>query len=145
MIFVDSDVFVTLFYPRDQKKEVAQNFLDALPTKATSIYNLLEICGILSMAQSPGRVMEYYDNFDRAYSIRILYPQMNWSSIVEFHENLINQALTRIERKMRLGDALVLYVAELHRVTHIVTFNKRDFEGRTSIPVLTPNEFMAES
>lgn len=52
MIFIDSDVFlIDLRYPRDERFAKNRIFLERLQASergATAIFNLLEICGVLS-------------------------------------------------------------------------------------------------
>ena len=47
-------------------------------------------------------------------------------------------------RKLTWGDAVLLQAAEDYAVEAIVTWNKKHFEGRTTIKVLTPEEYQGE-
>ena len=47
-----------------------------------------------------------------------------------------------ISRKMTLGDAVLLREAENYGPQAIITWNTKDFSGRTRLPVLTPTAFM---
>jgi hypothetical protein len=54
MILSDSDVFlIDHIYTRDARYEVNRHFIEELPKfdAATSIYNLLEICGIAALEE----------------------------------------------------------------------------------------------
>lgn len=44
-------------------------------------------------------------------------------------------------RRATWGDAMVLLAAEQYQVDAIITWNKKHFEGRTAIPVYTPEDF----
>jgi predicted nucleic acid-binding protein len=46
-------------------------------------------------------------------------------------------------RKMTWGDAVLLKTAEDYEVAAIITWNKKHFEGRTAIEILTPAEYLA--
>ena len=48
-------------------------------------------------------------------------------------------------RKMTWGDAVLLKTAEDYDVEAIITWNKRHFEGRTAIEILTPEEYLITS
>jgi len=45
---------------------------------------------------------------------------------------------------MKYPDAQILFIAEEYGVSHLVTWNTKDFKGRTYIPVLTPQEFLEQ-
>ena len=45
-------------------------------------------------------------------------------------------------RKMTWGDAVLLKTAEDYEVEAIITWNKKHFEGRTTIEILTPEEYL---
>lgn len=66
-VFVDSDVFVRdLRYPRDQKTAANKKFLDKMGrdfSAVTSIFNLLEICGILSFQLNEQELIDLYRDF----------------------------------------------------------------------------------
>jgi hypothetical protein len=54
-----------------------------------------------------------------------------------------NEALlSRIERGMRLGDAVILWVAETYNCEALVTWNTRHFVEKTELPVLTPAQWL---
>ena len=51
--------------------------------------------------------------------------------------------MVRLYRRMKLGDALVLMVAESHpQVDTFVTWNAKHFRDKTHLFVLTPSEFL---
>jgi predicted nucleic acid-binding protein len=86
MIFIDSDVFlIDLRYRRDQQFPENREFLERLRETGrgvTTIFNLLEICGVLSFnlklpsqqAYRPIRqqLWELFHYFPRRYGMRVL-------------------------------------------------------------------------
>ena len=49
-----------------------------------------------------------------------------------------------VSKKMKYPDAQILFIAEEYGVSHLVTWNTKDFKGRTYISVLTPQEFLEQ-
>ncbi len=47
-----------------------------------------------------------------------------------------------VARRMTLGDATLAREADRYGAKAIVTWNVKDFFGRTAVPVLTPEQFM---
>ena len=43
---------------------------------------------------------------------------------------------------MKFGDAVVLREAQSYGAEAIITWNKKDYEARTNIPIATPAEFL---
>lgn len=58
-----------------------------------------------------------------------------WSTFVE-------EAASRIAKKMSFGDAVLLREAENYQAEAIVTWNTKDFARRTRLPVLTRTTFL---
>lgn len=50
--------------------------------------------------------------------------------------------LELLGRKMTWGDTVLLKAAEDYEVEAIITWNKKHFEGRTTIETLTPEEYL---
>ena len=135
MIFADSDVYVIdQLYKRDKRYETNHKFLEE-NTTSTSIFNVLEICGICSFQMNESRVTELFKDFHRASNINVLLP-----NFLSFSE-IIDESFKRIKKKMNFQDSLVLWVAEQNNVEYFITWNKKDFEGRTELKVLTPEEY----
>jgi hypothetical protein len=130
---IDSDIFIIAArFPRDQRSAENQRFLALVRqhpnTFATTIFNKLEVMGELSFGKE----------FERHFGVTVLMPQ----GIVNL-EGLWAALLPYLKRKMALGDALVLMVAESHpEVDTFVTWNAKHFRGKTHLSVLTPSEFL---
>jgi len=79
-VFIDSDIFVRhLRYPQDKKSQANQQFISLVKEKRiegfTSIYNLLEICGILSFNLSKEALYALYAGLRDEYQLKILFPR----------------------------------------------------------------------
>ena len=145
-VFIDSDIFVLdPRYPRDVRYQVNQKFLGLVRTGrikgATSIFNLLEVCGILSFNLSASDLVGLYADFCRRYRIKLLFPADATGQLQYPIETIFGQ----IQKKQGLGDAQVGYVASRFRehLSHFVSWNAPHFEGRVDLPALRPDEFMS--
>ena len=143
MILVDSDVFlIDLRYRRDKRFATNRAFLDWLATSgqgATTIYNLLEICGVLSFNLNRQQLAEVHTHFAQRYHLRVMPGTDPRASLPSFR---VGEILSIVERKVSFGDALVLALLEARRseVTTFVTWNARHFRGRTELDVREPPE-----
>lgn len=82
----------------------------------------------------------YY--FDEVYDVVILEPQGLYTQLAaEWFEQFGTALFDLFERKMTWGDAVLLYTAEEYDVDAIVTWNTKHFKDRTTIRVLTPEEY----
>lgn len=143
-VFIDSDIFVReLRYPNDAQSLPNRQFLDKIQAGkfkgVTSVFNLLEVCGILSFNLSQEQFIQLYEGFTQRFNVQILYPA---SASVEFQYD-IPLIVQSILSKQSLGDAQVSYVIRRFApdLKCLVTWNKPPFEGRVPIPVFTPTDF----
>lgn len=146
MVLVDSDVFVLdLFYPKDERAKANKTFIELEGLeRATTIFNVLEICGIASFNKSPEEIKRLFREFHQIYQLEILYPETHLSSAEEFLKRLIAGVFSKILFKMNFSDALILSTAGSFEVSAFVTWNTKHFEGRTAIKLATPVEFLAQ-
>ncbi|MEA1905227.1 MAG: hypothetical protein U9M97_05070 [Candidatus Hadarchaeota archaeon] len=147
MILSDSNIFIIdRFFKRDVHYEVNKRFVEKMLELdvGISIYNLLEICGIASFNLSPSELEQWFYRFDELYRVRILYPKNLERTIEQYFKDLTEEIFRLFSKKMTFVDAQILLTAEKYGVSHLVTWNIKDFEGRTHIPVLTPEEFLEE-
>ena len=108
MILVDSDVFlIDLRYQRDQRFADNRAFLDRLAISgqgATTIYNLLEVCGVLSFNLNRQQLRELYTHFARRFHIRVVPNAEPRQRMPSFR---VGEILSIVERRVSFGDALV--------------------------------------
>lgn len=78
LVILDSNLFIIdLRYPRDRHYRINRTFLARLPTlapAATTLVNLLEVCGVLSFNLKAQQVWELYHYLPERYQITVLPP-----------------------------------------------------------------------
>ncbi len=145
VIFVDTNIFVIdLRYQRDRKYRVNQNFLEDIAgsrTGITSIFNLLELCGILSFSLNERQLLELYHYFPQRYRVEVL-PSLSLE--MSTPQISLEKIFQVISRKLPMGDALIIALLEtyLPPISIFVSWDIRHFTGKLSIPVLTPEEYL---
>lgn len=144
MILIDSDVFILdLFYPTDARTGANKQFLELdIAGRATTIFNVLEACGIASFNKSSEDIKQLFYAFHQTYNLDILYPKVMAPLPEDVLKHLVAMTFTRILLKMNFNDALILATAESFHVSTFVTWNIKHFETRTSIPITTPEDFV---
>lgn len=142
MDLLDSDIFVLDLRFRDDPRYPAnRTFLERRRgPRATTIYNLLEVCGILSFNLTHAALLTLYAEFSRRYGLSMLFPSVPGPQSLPA---MIRGIFDKITRKMTLGDAQILWIAEQHpEVEQIISWNTKDFMGRTPLRILTPQEWL---
>ncbi len=146
MIFLDSNIFlIDRFFKRDVHYAVNRRFIDRLPRLdvGISVYTLLEICGLASFNLTATELARWFYHFDQLYPVKVMLPVNLERTTDQYFVDLLDEMYRLFTRKMTFADAAILSIAEEYAVTHFVTWNKRHFEGRTAITVLTPDELLA--
>ncbi len=144
MILCDSDIFAIYhFFTHDLRYQKTREFLEKDNNNqiATSIYNLLELAGILSSGGKAGLGEEILYRYLNAADIKILFPDIGYLSRDVFWEEYCSNVMEVIQRGIRYGDAKIIWIAELHEVSAIITYNTRHFQQKTSVPVMNPDEW----
>lgn len=145
MIAIDSDVLaVHHIFVNDARFPENLRFMErsANYERGVTIYNLLELCGILSSADKAVEARMLFQRYLTAADMQVLYPPVHLESPAEYWAVHNEELMQRIMRGMRLGDAVVLWVAESVNCEAIVTWNKRHFDGKTSLQLYTPSEWL---
>ena len=143
MTVIDSDIFIIAArFPRDQRSAENQQFLTLVRQHpnafATTVFNKLEVMGELSFGMNEEQFDRFWREFEERFGVRVLAPQ----GVTDL-KGLLEALLPYLKRKIALGDALVLMVAESHpEVDTFVTWNAKHFRGKTRLAVLTPSEFL---
>lgn len=144
MICLDSDIFlIDLRYPRDHRTRRNRAFLDWVGQSgsgATTVFNLLEVTGVLSFNLNEQQLVDFYMHFPRRYKVRILPyhdPRQRLPSLRS------GEVLRVMQKKAAFGDALIAaQVNRLHAgLEAFVTWNDGHFRGRLAVPVFTPATF----
>lgn len=144
MIVIDSDVFlIDCRYQRDVKYPLNRQFLDELATqgveRATTLFNLLEICGVLTFNLNARQLRAFYANFASRYGVQVLGPALPERHGYRMVDLLAGRTLAVVLRGVSFGDALALMTAESEpAATSFVTWNASHFLGKTRLRVITP-------
>ena len=142
---IDTPVFVIdLRYKRDRNFASNRAFLDRLVEEghaATTIFNLLEVCGILSFNLSERQLEEMFHYFPQHYNVDVLPHSTLESPLPPLKTGDLFHV---IARKTSFGDALIISAVEKHipGTGCFVSWNARHFKGRLSVPTLTPREYL---
>jgi len=147
MLAIDTDTDVLAvchIFRGDSRHRTARAFLSASATveRGVPIFALLELCGLAATAGKPDDAQEVFDCYVSADDIVVLYLPIPLASPQVFWEEQNAQLLARIKRSMRLGDAAILWTVETTGCEALVTWNTRHYAGKTSLRVLTPDEWL---
>ena len=150
MVVIDSDVLLLAFaFANDSKQEVNRAFLEAVQTAqpATTIYNVMEVPGQLSFNLSPERLDQWQSWLVDAYQLTIIWMADDGLKMGKesFREELYERPYQKIRSvRMPFMDALIISLVErAPDVECFVTWNAKHFKGKTSLKVLTPEEYLA--
>lgn len=145
MICIDTDVFIRdLLNPNDDMASMSREFIDKTSNiaRCTTIFNILEICGVLSTARKSD-VNTIFSKFHQDTTLKIIYP--NFKEHIEsysFFENIINNCLIYMNRQMGYKDSEILWLCEEADCDVLITWNKRHFNGKGEVKVQTPAEYL---
>lgn len=146
LILIDTNVFVIdLRYKRDVNYRSNLAFLDTVAQRGTgftTLINLLELCGILSFNLNEKQLLDLWSYFQKRYKVTVLPPADMTSNFPGFPiEGLFEQ----FQKKISLGDALMLIVAKKHVsfISTLVTWDRDHFKDKFPGSVITPDEYLA--
>lgn len=146
MILLDTNIFIIdRFFPRDERYSINRQLIARMGDAefGFSIFSLLELCGLASFNLLPEEFNRWCYNFDEVYAVEILNPAGIYTVLAdEWFEYFSHALFDLLRRKMTWGDATLLATAEEYAVEAIVTWNKKHFEDRTTLKVLTPAEYV---
>ena len=146
MVFLDSNLFIIdRLFRRDSAYPITHAFLDRLPkiSAAVPLITLLELCGAASFRLSADETELWLQGFATVYPVRILNPFGAGDGPATAWLGSYTDDVSRyIARRMTLGDALLAREADRYGADAIVTWNIKDFAGKTAVRVLTPEQFM---
>ena len=148
MIVFDTDVLVIYhFFQNDPRYNETRLLLEkvANETKGVTIFNLLELCGIIASANKLKFSRNLFEQYNESEDIRILTPQINANVANEdaFWHSVLLSCFSYTQKGMRLGDAAILWTLESNpEIDAFITWNTKHFKDHTSINILTPSEFL---
>ena len=142
---IDTSVFIIdLRYKREKDFAVNRAFLDWIAqdrSGATTLFNILEVCGVLSFNLNERQLQELFFYFPEHFRVEVL-PHHDFESLLPALRT--GDLFEVISRKASFGDALIIAVIEkyIHGASRFVSWNAQHFIGRLSIPSLTPKKFL---
>ncbi len=150
MVVIDTDVLLLAFaFQRDERQAANTVFLERVRAEnpAITIYSLMEILGQLSFNLSPERLDRWQTWLVEAYCLTVIWPvdpdaqTSGLSFKAEFFERPYERMRTR---RVAYMDTLILNLAERTPEAEIfVTWNARHFKDKSSLKVLTPQEYLS--
>lgn len=146
MIFVDSDIFVIdLRYQRDDKYTTNKKFLDKVSIDGmitTSIFNILEVCGILSFNLNEQQLLDLYYHFPRKYNLQGMSQLDRAEALPSFR---ISTILNVMSHKASFGDTLIIcaVLKVISQIDYFISWNADHFSGKITKPTLNPAEYLA--
>lgn len=149
MVAIDTDVLVLAFaFHHDPRQEANARFLEMArgQTPVVTIYSVMELLGQLSFNLSAERLALWPSWLQDRYNLTLLSPQAKSEDAETFFQReLVAQPLDRMRHQPApFLDALILGLVERAAgIDAFVTWNARHFRGKTALPVLTPEEFLA--
>jgi hypothetical protein len=150
MVVIDSDVLVLAFsYPNDDRQKANQKFLEVIQTAqpATTIYNVMEVLGQLSFNLSAEYLADWQNWFINAYNLNVIWDTNSKEQVDSetWREIIYERPFQKMQTvRMAFMDALILSLAEhTPDAEYFVTWNAKHFKGKTTLTVLTPEEYLA--
>ena len=126
-----------------------QKFLEAIKTAqpVTTIYNVMEVLGQLSFNLSAEQLDDWQSWLINAFNLNIIW-NIDFKEKVDpetWREIIYERPFQKMQTtRMAFMDALILSSAEhAPDVECFVTWNAKHFKGKTSLTVLTPEEYLS--
>jgi hypothetical protein len=115
---------------------------------AITVYNLMELLGQLSFNLSPARLDAWPSWLVEAHQLTVIWPlDPDGMSAISFRTEIVERPYARMRaHRMAFMDALVLGLAErTPGVEQFVTWNARHFKTKSTLPALTPEEYLTQN
>lgn len=145
---IDTSVFmIDLRYKRDKNFSVNRACLDKIAQErsgATTVFNVLEVCGVLSFNLNEKQLQELFFYFSQRYQVEV-FPHPDLEGVLPSLK--VGDLFEIILKKVGFGDALIVAAIEKYvpGAVRFVSWNAQHFVDRLSIPSLTPKEFLEKS
>ncbi|MFZ5909352.1 MAG: type II toxin-antitoxin system VapC family toxin [Chloroflexota bacterium] len=149
MVVLDTDVLLLAFaFQRDDRQAVNNAFLTniQLENPAITIYSLMEFLGQMSFNLTAERLSAWQSWLIDAYHLTVIWPADPDSPIsgISYKTEIFERPFERMySYHASFMDALILNLAERTPGAEIfVTWNARHFRNKSSLKVLTPQEYL---
>jgi predicted nucleic acid-binding protein len=149
MVVIDTDVLLLAFaFQMDKRQADNVRFLETVQTAvpAITIYTLMELLGKLSFNLAADRLDQWQSWLMNAYQLEVIWPVAPQTAVTyhTWHDLLFSRPFNRMKTvKMPYMDALILDLAEQVQASCFVTWNARHFREKSTLPVWTPAEYLA--
>jgi len=145
LVLLDSNLFIIdRFFRRDALYPATHAFLALLPeiSGAIPLITLLELCGAASFRLSAEEMERWLHSFVMVYPVRVLNPfGAGEGPATAWFGSFADDVIRYIARRVTLGDAILAREADRYAAEALVTWNIKDFTGRTAVSVMTPDQF----
>ena len=139
MIALDTDVAAIYFiFTWDKRYDAVCSLIESDIEKALTIYNILELCGLMALAQGGSKAVELFKKVHKRDDFKILY----WKEYPQSQSSFISRILSYIRRGLSLGDAITVWLMEEHDIDTFITYNKKHFINKVLANVMTPEEYL---
>jgi predicted nucleic acid-binding protein len=148
LVFLDSNLFIVdRFFRRDALYPATRAFLARLReiSGVVPLVTLLELCGAASFRLAPTEGERWLHEFTTVYPVRVLNPfGVGDESAAAWLGAWADDVGRYIAHRMTFGDAVLAREADRYAAEALVTWNTKDFAGRTAVPVRTPATFFRD-
>ena len=151
MVALDTDVLLLAFAFQSDKRQPANTaFLKRVraASPVLTIYNLMELLGQLSFNLSPAQLDAWQAWLLEAYQLTVIWPLApDDMGTLSFRAEIVDQPFAKMRaHRMSFMDALVLNLAErTPGVEQFVTWNARHFKNKSTLQILTPEEYLNQT
>jgi len=145
VITLDTDVLALYhFFTTDPRHTLTASFMEETrdAERGTTLYNLLELAGILSSAGKPDVARKMIETYATASDMTLLYPILSTNSPELFFADYTAELMDYMERGLCYGDAKILWIAETNEASMLITWNTRHYSEKTPLTVMSPEEFL---
>ncbi|MBK8049957.1 MAG: hypothetical protein IPK16_24335 [Anaerolineales bacterium] len=147
MVALDSDVLLLAFaFHRDERQPDNDRFLNNIRTTphCVTIYSVMEILGQLSFNLSAERLQSWPSWLRDEFGLNVLYPDWSVQNAESFFlQEFVDGPLGKMVQRVPYLDSLILNLIEASPgLTVFVTWNARHFQGKTSLQVVTPAQYI---
>jgi hypothetical protein len=150
VVVIDTDVLLLeLAYPRDKRFAVNATFLKHITQSdpAVTIYNSMELLGQLSFNLAPTKLAAWQSWLIDAYQLTVIWPvdPSDLAASAFFRTEIFERPFAKMrEQRMAFMDSLILNLAErTPDIEYFITWNAKHFKDKSSLQVLTPEEYMS--
>jgi predicted nucleic acid-binding protein len=145
MIAVDTDVLVIhRIFQDDPRHAATADFVARTAPQGygVPIFSLLELCGVMATAKQSQAALLLLEEYLTSATVQVLYPPMVLENVTALWAHQNAELVKRIRRGMRLGDAAILWTVESTACDALVTWNVKHYRQKTTLAVLTPDEWL---